>query len=411
MNNYDFMAKLKLYKYYDEPIGNYNIVSTVLFRLEDNYKSMSNYYQKIMKLVDNFYDFFPRTFYLRIYFDNSIVIKSGNKLIDDEIDNVWIKLLKKLKKYKFIQLCRFKHLEFYKKPFHKGIFGTIIRFLPIFDYKFNNNIINAIISDVDINFTLLNYLKNGYKYALKHNLKLMFKTSFCKYIFGHHYVTIDMINTWVRILAGTIIVNNYKFDIDILNNFFKQIITKDYSSDMLKFIEMDNFILYKNKTPSEKIFKYGFDEFFAMYMLNDIIDKNIKFGYIATKDLDAPIYFYYRKNNNFISDDPNKLIIYGDVLKKILGEYYDDKKSLQDNYIYYENQISVIYENKKLTDHQLKIANQTFDFYQYVKDNNLYEHYGFGINDIKCGLFQKNKYQLTKYSNEYFVFDKNRILV
>ena len=407
MENYTFKKNLKLYKYYKEPINEYNIVSTVLFRLKDNYKSMSNYYEKIMKLVDNFYDFFPKTFYLRIYFDNSIIIKSGNKLIDDEIDNVWIKLLKKLKKYNFIQLCRFKHLDFYEKPFHYGVFGTIIRFLPMFDYEENKYIKDVIISDVDINFILLNYLKNGYNYALKHDLKFIFKTSFCKYIFGHHYVTIDMINTWVRILAGTIILHNYKFNKNILNDFFEQIITKKYDNNMIKFIEMNDFILYKNKTPTEKIFKYGFDEFFAMHLLNDIIKKNIKFGYISTKDLDAPIYFYYRKNNNFISDDPNKLKKYEDILKRILGEYYDDKKNLQDNYIYYENELMVIYDNKKLNDKQIKIGNLTFDFYQYVKDNNLYDYYGFGINDIKCGIFQKNKYQLTKYSNEYFIFDKN----
>ena len=30
-NNYDFIKKLKIKKYYNEPIGEYNIVSTVLF--------------------------------------------------------------------------------------------------------------------------------------------------------------------------------------------------------------------------------------------------------------------------------------------------------------------------------------------------------------------------------------------
>jgi hypothetical protein len=198
----------------------------------------------------------------------------------------------------------------------------------MFDYNINKNIRDIIISDADINFDLLNYLKNGYKYVVKHNLKFLFKTSFCKYIFGHHNVSIDMVDTWVRILAGTIVLHDYKFNKKILNDFFKQIITKEYDKNMLKFIEMNNFILYKNKTPTEKIFKYGFDEFFAMNMLNEIIHKNIKFGYIATKDLDAPIFFYYRKNNNFNSNDSNKLQIYKDVLKKILGIYYDNNKYL-----------------------------------------------------------------------------------
>jgi hypothetical protein len=406
--DYNFFKKIKLYKYYDEPNTRYNIVSTVIFRLENNYKPMENYYLKIMKLVDNFYDFFGKDFYLRIYFDNSIVLKSGNEFIDNEIDNVWIKLLKKLKSFKFVQLCRYKHKDFLKNNiFHRGLFGTVIRFLPLFNVQSNNNIKDIIVSDIDVNFILLNYMKKGYQFVVKHDLKLFFKTSYCKYIAGYHNVTINMLNTWLRLLAGTVIVHNYKFNPKILNDFFSKIVHKNYDEYMIKFINIGQSITYKNKTPSEEIFKYGYDEFFLVYLLDNAIKQKIKIGYVSTKDFDAPIYYYYRKNNNFDSNDEQKLKLFEDILMRILGKYYNKNISLQNNYLQYEKEMFVIYDNNKLNQKQLTIANNTFDFYDYVKKNNLYDHYGFTIYEIKCGLFQKNKIFPTNNSNELFIFNEN----
>ena len=91
--SYNFLENLKIKKYYTEPLDEYNLVSTVIFRLEDNYKEMSLYYKQLEYLVEHFFDFFPKDYYLRLYFDNSIIKKSGNKIIDNEIDNVWIPLL------------------------------------------------------------------------------------------------------------------------------------------------------------------------------------------------------------------------------------------------------------------------------------------------------------------------------
>jgi hypothetical protein len=411
MLSYDFFSNLKLYKYYDEPLNEYNVVSTVLFRLRENYKSMSNYYEKIMKLVDNFHKFFPKSFYLRIYFDTSIIIKSGNELIDKEIDEVWIKLLKKLKKYKFIQLCRYKHKDYLDGNFHHGVFGTIIRFLPLFDLPINKNIKTIIISDADVNFILMNNLKNGYYYALKNNLNLVFKTSFCKYTFGYHSVTKNFINTWLRIMAGTVIVNNYKFNTKILNDFFGMIINHKYDEPLDNFINMTDNIMYKNKMPKEKIFKYGFDEFFLIYLLKDIIDHNGKIGYIATRDFDAPIYYYYYTNNNFITDDSDKIKIYKEVLKFLLQNYYDDHKSLQDNYLFYEKNINGIYDIKPLNAIQIKLSNNTFNFYEHIDRNNLYKYFNINKYNVKCGLFQKNKNLLVNHNNEYFIYDRNKDLL
>jgi hypothetical protein len=407
MLSYNFLSNLKLYKYYNEPSNKYNIVSTVLFRLRENYKSMSNYYEKIMKLVDNFHKFLPKTFYLRIYFDTSIVIKSGNKIIDKEIDEIWIKLLKKLKKYNFIQLCRYKHKDFLDGNFHKGVFGTIIRFLPLFDLPSNKNINDVIISDADVNFILLNNIKKGYNYAQKQKLNLVFKTSFCKYTFGYHFVTKNYINTWLRIMAGTMICCNYKFNKHLLDHFFGMIVNNNYDDSLHKFVNMQDNIMYKNKMPNEKIFKYGFDEFFAIYMLKEIIDNNGKIGYIAHRDFDAPIYLYYNTNNNFITNDKNKLKKYEEIMKMLLGEYYNNNKNANKNYMMYESEINAIYNNKPLSKKQKKLSNYTFDFYEYIDKNNLYEYYGFDKYVIRCGLFQKNKNVISDIPNELFIYDEN----
>ena len=79
------MDKLIVKKYYDEPKNKINIISASVFKLENSYKNSMRYYKGFKLLVENFRKYFP-DFYLRIYFDDSIIKpKHENNKINNEI--------------------------------------------------------------------------------------------------------------------------------------------------------------------------------------------------------------------------------------------------------------------------------------------------------------------------------------
>ena len=377
--SYSFSKNLKLKKYYVEPLTKYNVVSTVIFRLENNYKPMKIYVDQFLCMIENFVQIFDSTYYLRVYFDRSVYIKTGNELIDREIDTIFVPLFRKLKNIPFVQLCRYDHRDFKKnKIFHIGLFGTLIRFLPLFDCDENKLIKTVIISDIDVCKKYISLTQKCLKYTMTHKLKFFFRTSFCKFIAGRHYVAQNIANTWLRVMAGTVICDDYKFPVDILDDFFYKIKFNIRDENIDKFIKMDILNMHDYKTSSEDIFKYGIDEFFAMYLLKDILAKHIKFGYLSTNDVDAPIYFAYHKSNKFADNKPEYTL----MMKELLKEYYDDTKSVQDNYKIYEQTMNTYYkENHVYSEMERNVKKYTFDFFQKIKNENTYANYGLMLDE------------------------------
>jgi hypothetical protein len=68
---------IKCTKSYIEPKNKYNIVSVVVFRLKDNYKSSMQYYNGLKILIEKFPKLL-KNFYLRIYYDDSIILAKHN---------------------------------------------------------------------------------------------------------------------------------------------------------------------------------------------------------------------------------------------------------------------------------------------------------------------------------------------
>ena len=66
------MEDIKLTKYYEEPEGKYKLISVVLFRLDISYKNPKKYYDGIKLLINDYHKYFPN-FYLRIYYDSSVI--------------------------------------------------------------------------------------------------------------------------------------------------------------------------------------------------------------------------------------------------------------------------------------------------------------------------------------------------
>jgi hypothetical protein len=396
---YSFAANLKLKKYYEEPVGKYNIVSTVVFRLEDNYKSMSEYHDQFMYMIKNFKYIYGNDYYLRVYFDRSIYKKTGNKDIDKEIDKMWLPLLKYLKSLPFVQLCRYKHHDFKKnETFHLGLFGTIIRFIPLFDYNANKNIKTVVITDIDVNKYYLSLSKQSLNYMESKKLNFFFKTSYCKFIAGRHYMAHGIANTWLRVMAGTVICDNYKFPHQILDYFFEQAKTGNYDDNVKKFVKMDIYNYHEYKTQTDHIYKYGIDEFFAMYLVKDVLQKNIKFGYLAARDIDASIWLSYVRSNKFTDGKYN----YEKMMRSVLGNYYNNNKTVQENYDYFMDKMRVFFIDGKPNAKEKEIRNNMIRLFEQWYKNGNYDEYGFTLDEIKCVLFQKDR------TEKFYEYDAQR---
>ena len=78
------MENIKLTKFYEEPKQKYKLISVVLFRLETSYKDSNKYYNGLNLLINNFQKYFPN-FYLRIYYDTSVINNFEDKHKNDTI--------------------------------------------------------------------------------------------------------------------------------------------------------------------------------------------------------------------------------------------------------------------------------------------------------------------------------------
>jgi hypothetical protein len=399
----DVLDKIKFKKFYTEPSNEYNIFSTVIFRTyESGHRQSLYYYNKLLSLIEHFNVMFP-TFYLRIYYDKSIVTHKNVDNEEHKKENVeyWRPLIKELKNEKKIQLIRF-DCDDYKtenKSFHRGTFGTLIRFIPIFDYDENKNIKFVFIYDVDIDYFTQTTAKYSIKFVKKNNLNFFFRTNHCLFSDSNHYSLYnDLKNTWLRMYAN-IIVDNIKLPKIIFNNFFKMIDDKQYDVYLSRFI---NYNIIKKKS-SEQIFSYGIDEILCMYILDYIIENNIKSGYFTSNNVYRPIQKYVFRNEHFKNTSKNN--IYKEILQNLLMDEYDETKSIIHNYKKYNDAMKYYSYNqgcKNMNPSKLsiKFAQNTFNFYQKIENENLYEYYGFNKNEILCGLMQINKVNI--HINDYY---------
>jgi len=405
---YKFSENLKLVKYYKEPDTRYNIVCVTVFRLYDNYKPMDKYYDKFNIFLKVFKKYMPN-YYLRVYIDNSLIVKPGIKIIDDEIDNIWIPLINKLKILDFVQLIKYKHSDFLDEKYsqcHKGTFGTIIRFLPMFDYKINDNLDTIVIMDIDMNPKSFDLYNNIINYSKQNNSHFMFRTSYCKYTKSRHFIVSEITNTWLRVMAGTMVLMNHRFDKNILNEFFGCIKNNTFE-DRCKYIGLfkDHINFENNKKVSAELFIYGIDELLTLYLLDSLIKKNIKFGYLSSKDLDVPLYTHSIKYNTY-SDNTNE--INRKLLKTIAGKYYDNNKTLQDNFKFIDNNLGNNMFNRNVNKINKEIMENYINLFKEMKNNNYINEYGFNKEEIKCVIKQENKNSLENY-NIFSDEDKDNI--
>ena len=389
-----------------DPTVKKNIVSISFFKIYGGgYKDFNLYingFKQLHKLVLNEKKY---NFWIRLFIDNSIYK-------DKELRN----LIENLERVEIVIYSCEKYLDI-DTDYHIGLFGTIIRFFPMFDFP-NNDANIVMISDMDDyiffkkNIQLLNNIDNDkinkiYMYMsgnlsknIKFNHDLEYKGYITPYCISSNYISFK------RIEHNLIINFFYNFD---KNDDIKKIVnTYGYKINNID-----------NKIKAYKKYIYGVDEHFLNFYLKQyLIDNKKPFAVNVIWDLSAILYYYEKnrlvKNNKKIINLINYIVEY--LLDRVEIKY--DKNS--NFYKKYKILDDILYgNNEKL---KFKINNYYYKMFLYFYNNSnykflypkeLYEiiksYNLFGIYSFECIIY----YNIEKvYSIQFIkknIFDKDQI--
>lgn len=336
------------------------LLSTSFFYLEKSYKSSQRYIDGILKIIE----FVEQNQYyvLRIYYDESIFKNNKYKELYD-----------KIKTNKLVELHEYSCSQFIlSKPFHIGTFGTLLRFLPLFE-KSQYEIIYIL----DIDDANYGYIKLYVDSLMKSDKKFYF---YNLEDYGKKYNG-KFNNKFGDAVIANIYVKNYRFDIKIFTNFLDWIII---SEKLFKLIENLNKNTYAfRSSPKDIIRTYGLDEYFLNINLINTLDKK-DIGWIKEN-----LYFDY-----FV----DKLIIHQNnvLFQRIFKQYYSNIINLLDkNFFNINDKNYTCEELKKILYDIIKIDSTN---YKELRKKFLSDYFEF------CDGYKK--ITLNYYEKFYFIFNE-----
>jgi len=342
----------------------YNIFSTSFFVLKKSYKKVDKYTNGLLMLANYVKDKYP-DFKLRVYYDESLEL-SKIKTVENTVEI--------LKKMPHVQLVKYKCPDYMTNFGHQDLFGTFIRFLPLFN---NDSHKMIIVADIDIDENYKNDMLYVYdNFRNEKDYKFAYITHTC-------YKKPWTKNIDYPIMAGSFL-SKIKFPMEILANFMKCFNEKkDENCNKIESVS-------KNIRNSEwfKVNKnmkilFGMDEFFLNNFLLKYIDREkIKYIVYLRKSL-APL--------KKIKQIENKNELYN-FTSSVLGDKYQKNKSL---YINTQNMFDIIYDKKN--DHQIIFKNMLSVLNEYKKENKL-NKIGLSEDDYECIISQdfESNYKIIK---------------
>jgi hypothetical protein len=277
---------------------------------------------------------------------------------------------------------------------HQGLFGTIIRFFPMFDFP-NNDANIVILSDIDDfgfkkYFTIFNILENKLNnlYLIKFsNAGRMFK---CKEQFNHIYkdIILDYIKPQEMVCLKQI---DHIVIIDFLQNLNDNIKYSYYLNDN---IIKDN--KYISKYVNNGFFIYGIDEYFLNnHYLKFIIDKKLSFVNILKFNIYNYLYYQvFIRNERWIENNKQ---LFNKLLNRIL-------KFMNINYIKYnteEDKFKIISDK---IDNDINLKIRLYKIFIKYKTNPKYK---FLFNTIYNNLLLSDKYFGMYEFTEYKFYNNN----
>ncbi len=356
MNNYCEIKKNNS----NSNIKNKYLLSTSFFYLEKSYKSSQRYIDGILKIIE-FVE--QNQFYiLRIYYDESIFKNDKYK-----------ELFEKIKTNELVELYEYSCSQFIlSKPFHIGTFGTLLRFLPLFEKSHYEIIYILDIDDANYGYIKLyvNSLSNSDKKFYFYNLE----------DYGKKYNGLFN-NKFGDAVIANIYVKNYRFDIKIFTNFLDWITKSDKLFKQIEGLNKNTYA-FKN-SPKDIVSTYGLDEYFLnINLINTLNKKDI--GWIKEN-----LYFDY-----FI----DKLIVplNNNLFELISKQYYTEIiNSLDNNFLNSNNNNHTCEELKKIFYNVIKIDSND---YMELRKKFLSNYFKF------CDQYKK--ITIEYYEKFYFIFNE-----
>jgi hypothetical protein len=344
-----------------------NILSTCFFKMVNSgYRDFSEYVKGLI-VLNNLITKSNLNYKIRLFIDTSIY---SDKIIFDKILS-----LKNVEPV--LYSCSNYIID---NNYHIGLFGTIVRFFPFFDFPNNdaNIVVSADIDSTNIKifqkyikllksndvisklFNQIYIFKSGpLNRSLQFNFDIFYKNKFNPYIYALSFVSIKRINS--KILINFLNEVNQSDD--------KKIYSYHYLSNSLNNLASKE---SKSKYDSHGKFIYGIDEYFLNTSLsNYLIDNKMCYVVNTTWDIFGCLY-YILLDSNKLSEEQIKLIdLMFEYVYKKLGFEFDKNISIKEKF----NKLDkIIYSDKK--EHKkikYKINKLFYKLFLYFKKNKNYK--------------------------------------
>jgi hypothetical protein len=311
-----------------EPKTNYNIISCVFFIKKELYKDLNIYIDGLTHIIQNILP----TFRLRIYYDSSVK-EILNKILNNFIN---------------IELYEYRIQLLSDGIYHKGVIGTFMRFLPLFNLEYHK-VDKCIVFDIDNKIN--NFYNDILKYFYDNEIKIAYRSRFC-------YLNKRVLCTKNKYpLIASFIYQSIQLPLKIFSKFFEKL-----------YIENDVKIIKKiNKCGIENIYEYGIDEFFLnKYYIKYLKKKNISFILVLYNHID--IISGLKKFLKYYCNDKLYLIIKPIIINflKLIKIDIDFDNT---------NILELLDQNKKLFESKL------YNKFKYYNINDLKQYILFEINN------------------------------
>lgn len=327
-----------------------NIYSASFFKIKKGgYKDFSKYVDGLDSLYHHIEKKHP-DYSLRLFIDDSIYKDK--------------KIMNRIKKLKNIELVHYNCPNFIiDNIYHRGVFGTFIRFFPMFNFK--NNDANIVIT-IDIDFDEKYPIPQLYKIRSSINIKFIDNIYYiCRgnLLRGKKHKLIKY-NKIIPYIYASYFISLKRFKKNIIIDFLLNI--ENYSSKNLKSI-YDSDI----KNTGNNKFVFGSDEYFLNYILieNSLIN-NLSYSVYYTYNINGPFYTTNLKWDSLTKDEKMKS---NNVIDFILNNknsslsYHDKFKKLD----------KIIYTNKKnnITKKKIEILNRLNKLYEMLYEKKIFFGY------------------------------------
>ena len=403
------------------------VMAMAAFRMPDPYKDESKYTNGLNLIFDNYEKIMPKSI-LRIYYDNSVLKK----------DDTWRFIIEKAKKTPFVELILFEFKQFKVKNsfYHEGVFGMIVRYFILFDFKGNDTAVG--IDDIDAES--VEYLINVYDGIVKKALKAIEKYK-GTFVFGcYNY------SAYIRKprLMLSDITDKYHFNIraltqpsvcqvklkkKILLDFMKCVLEKCkeyrhwmketknnmnckyYNKENIKRTQQCAYFKYLERLPTGA-FMFGTDEYFLnSYILGDFL-KN-KRPFIVNYAMPQIVHYHYCIYNLFKAGKA-PLYVMLDMYEYILGKKIHTKEEVHkafnevDKIVYVVdkevgNYIIVNEETKKIMKKIYEFIAPRANIFIKIKDKEVYEDQMF--HHLKTAKFEdlltRRQLRLVEYKPNF----------